>query len=120
MLFVVYVLVVVYVISRLVKKPKEEPELFEREAHRYSGLHPEIFSEFLANMNLCRTYSGHPDIALSFLYKAIGYLEELALYAVSGDFDAREEMYDLIQRIGSSFELYLNAKNPKYLNNTIE
>ena len=120
MLFAAFIFTVAFIFAHLVRKPTFEPPPVEREAHAYSGLNPELYGQFLANIRLCREYSGHPDIAIGFLYKALGHLENLGLYTVSGDLGVREEITELVQKIGASFELYLNAKNPKYLNNTLE
>jgi hypothetical protein len=82
MLAVVFLIAVIYMSSKLIKKGVELDTLDSliRETHKYSGLNEVLYREFLANINMAREYKGHDDISRKLLERAIKNMEELALY----------------------------------------
>lgn len=116
MLVIVFVATAVFLVYTLVRKTTSHPERIEREAHKYSGLNPELYASFVADMNMARSMMGHADIALTFLYRALETLEELSLYTVAGDQNIEDDIYALVQRIGHEFESHIQVKAPRYLN----
>jgi len=101
---------------------------FKREAHKYSGVNPDAFMSFIARLNLAQRYMNvDVRVAQTYMLESLESLENLALYAESGDYDIQEPIHDLAKRIGYAFEdkLMNIAVNkgvtlyPKYLNNRI-
>lgn len=131
---VVLVCAAVALASKLLYKEHQHTEYdplidFKREAHKYSGIHPDSYLEFLSKLNLAQRHASS-DVRTSQIYllEALDQLEDLALHAESGDLDVQDDIHSLSKRIGYEFEriLMTNAVNtksvfyPKYLNNRIE
>jgi hypothetical protein len=131
---VVLVCAAVALASKLLYKENHSSEYdplidFKREAHKYSGIHPETYLEFLSKLNLAQQHATD-DVRTSqrYMLEAIDQLEDLGLHAESGDLSVQDEIHSLSKRIGYEFEriLMTNAINkkgvfyPKYLNNRIE
>lgn len=117
--------------SKLAVKEQVEEDPFldlKKEAHAYSGINPNSFMYFISRLNLAQRYM-HADVyaAHRYMLESLDHLEDIALYAESGDYDIQEPIHDLSKRIGYSFEKMLMniainkgvALYPKYLNNRI-
>jgi len=111
------------------EEPEEDPFMdLKREAHRYSGINPSVFMEFISKFNLAQRYM-YSDVhtAQKYMLESLDRLEDVALYAESGDYDIQEPIHELSMKIGYIFEnrLMTIAVNkgvvlyPKYLNNRI-
>jgi hypothetical protein len=107
MLVVVFLIAVIYMSSKLIKKGVDMDTIQELilETHKYSGINEILYKEFLANINMAREYKAHDDISRKLLERAMNNLEELALYTTASDTTVVEEVDDLIVRITSEFEL---------------
>jgi hypothetical protein len=103
---------------------KQEESKFTQvieDAHVYSGLNSEYFMKFVNNLELFEDNVNNVHLAATYLYRAIGSLEELAMYG------AQDEIHALIPTVGITGERILMrqalqnnmAFNPTYLKNTI-
>lgn len=111
------------------EEPEEDPFMdLKREAHVYSGVNPTVFMHFISKFNLAQRHM-YIDVRLAqkYMLESIDSLEDIALYAESGDYDIQEPIHVLAKKIGYAFENRLMniAINkgvvlyPKYLNNRI-
>lgn len=111
------------------EEPEEDPFMdLKREAHKYSGVNPSVFMDFISKFNLAQRYM-HTDVTIAqkYMLESLDNLEDIALYAESGDYDIQEPIHDLSNKIGYTFEnrlmnIAINkgvALYPKYLNNRI-
>ena len=123
-LFVVFVAFLAMTPRRVVRH--EEIHEIKQEAHKYSGIHPEHFGEFMNNLELFEENSADPPLAIEYLHRSINALEELALYTGSGSSPVRDDVHVIVQRLGILGETIIlkNALDkglyfrPTYLNNT--
>jgi hypothetical protein len=70
--------------------------------YTYSGLSPEVYSDFLNNINIAEQTSTYSvDLSEMYLDKAINALQELALY---GDGTAIDDVHELASAIGDEVE----------------
>jgi len=100
----------------------------QKKIHKYSGVHPEMYEQYISYINLAKQNIDDTNRSKKFLYKSIQLLEEIALYGESGDLDIHEDMTYLIQQLGYEFERFLlnSALNngirfiPKYLNEKLD
>ena len=91
--------------------------------HVYSGLHPEHFMAFINNIDLFEKNIDSVHLAATYLYRSIGFLEELAMY---GDVDVQEHIHKIIPTVGMTGERILMKKalqhnmvfRPTYLKNS--
>ena len=104
---------------------KQEVSLFtdvKQKAHVYSGFHPEYFMKFINNLELFEENINDVQLAATYLYRAIGFIEELAMYS---DSDHVDDIHTLVPVIGVAGERILmdsalknNMKfRPTYLKN---
>lgn len=111
------------------EQPEEDPFLdLKKEAHVYSGIHPALFMNFVSKLNMAQRYM-NVDVhtAQAYMLESLDSLEDIALYAESGDYDIQEPIHELSKKIGYSFEYRLMniavnkgvALYPKYLNNRV-
>lgn len=107
MLAVVFLIAVIYMTSKLVRKGVTMDRLDDviRETHKYSGINELLYKEFLANINMAREFKGHNDISRKLFDRAIKNLEDLALYEPNSDASVIEDIDDLINRLSMEFEL---------------
>jgi hypothetical protein len=94
------------------------------EAHKFSGVDPTEFMEFLNNLNKIEPHIDDPRVASYFLYTALDHLSNLKFnkFGIESDID------ELVSKIGFSAELSImdsalreNKRfTPKYLNETLD
>lgn len=106
MLALVFILAIIYMSSKLVKRGVTPTTLdtLIKETHKYSGINSVLYREFIANINMAREYAAHEDISSKLLERGIGNLEDLALSTVSGDVSIIDEIHELIIKIRAEFE----------------
>jgi hypothetical protein len=88
----------------------------------YSGFNPEYFTKFINNLDLFEENINNVHLAATYLYRAIGSLEELSLYA---DAEHIDELHAIVPVLGVTGERILmdsalknNMKfRPTYLKN---
>ena len=130
MISVILIGIVIYIVLKFLKRDVDDfspVKKIQRKIHLYSGVHPELYTQYLTHINLAKEHIEDVDKSKKFFYKSLQHLEELALHGVSGDLDIQEEMTYLIQELGYTFEkLLLNAAinkgvrfRPIYLNEKI-
>lgn len=102
-MFLFFALVAAYMVFLLTRTPPatSEFEALKTEAHKYSGVHPEEFRAFLADLRLCELYLTEPTQAGVFLRRAIDHLQNLGVY---NDYDIHEEIEELAFRVGWTYE----------------
>ncbi|QIG60008.1 hypothetical protein [Dishui Lake phycodnavirus 4] len=131
MLSVIFIVCIVFIILKLMKRDTNDfQSIFEiqKKIHKYSGVHPEMYEQYISYINLAKQNIDDTNRSKKFLYKSIQLLEEIALYGESGDLDIHEDMTYLIQQLGYEFERFLlnSALNngirfiPKYLNEKLD
>jgi hypothetical protein len=76
----------------------------KRRVHTYSGFNSECFIRFLNNIDLFIENIHNVHVAATFLYRSIGCVEELALYA-TGDY--QHEIQAITYDIGITGEKLL-------------
>lgn len=131
MIYIIFIFVVVYLSLKLIKRDTDdfsEITKIQTKIHKYSGVQPELYSQYISNINLAKLHINDTNRSKMFFYTSIQNLEELALYAKSGDLDIQDDMTYLIQQLGYFFEekLLNSAINngvrfrPKYINEKID
>lgn len=107
MLAVVFLIAVIYMTSKLVRKGVVMDPIDEliRETHKYSGINEVLYREFLANVNMAREFKGHNDISKRLLERALKNLEDIALYNTESDAVLIEDINDIVNRLSIEFEL---------------
>jgi hypothetical protein len=117
-------LVIAFLYTPAISKKEESQFVNIKETvHIYSGLHAEHFIAFINNIDLFERDIDSVHLAATYLYRAIGFLEELAMY---GDADVQERIHRIIPIVGMTGERILMKKalehnmafRPTYLKNS--
>lgn len=126
-MFFVFALVAAYMIFLLtrVPAPMHAFERLKTRAHAYSGVNPEEYRAFLANLRLCELYFTEPTQGALFLYRGLDHLQNLGIY---NEYDIHDEIEALVADIGWEYEkeLQRNAVERKlrlqtrYLNERLD
>jgi|TARA_B110001452_G_C15233007_1_gene426980 uncharacterized membrane protein len=104
---------VIYTISTLLKKETNTTDIQNiiKETHKYSGINPTVYKEFIANINMALEYRSHVEVSKKLLTRAINNLEEIGLNVVSGDTDIQDKLHDLSVKIVVHFnELHIREE----------
>ena len=126
MLFIVLMLAVVLFLIYVYPQRDTDPlRDLKYEAHKYSGLNPELYRRFLNNMNLMKQTLSSVDTSSMYLYVALENLQDMGLEAMGGSSGFVEDLHDLASRIGNAGELLILEEavtqgvrfNPKYIKN---
>ncbi len=99
----------------------------KQKVHKYSGVEPEIYMDYLSKLKLAQRLEHSPRVAQQYLIEALDRLEDLGLYGETRNLGIQDEIHQLSNTIGYTFEKRLmdNAINnnevfhPKYLNRRI-
>ena len=113
MLALILLGLVIYITSTLIKNETNPVEIKNliKETHKYSGINPTIYKEFLANINMALEYRSHVEISKKLLTRAINNLEEIGLNVVSGDTDIQDKLHNLSIKIVIHFnELHIREE----------
>lgn len=97
------------------------------EVHRYSGVHPESFNNFMTNMELMEDNITKTDLASYYLYSAIDNAQNLAMYTTGHGTFVIDEVAEITNRLGTYAEQIImneallrgNSFKPRYLNEKI-
>jgi len=117
-------LIIAFLYTPAISKQEESQfEDIKQAVHVYSGLHPEHFIAFINNIDLFEKNTGSVHLAATYLYRSIGFLEELAMY---GDVDVQEHIHKIIPTVGMTGERILMKEalqrnmvfRPTYLKNS--
>jgi len=107
MLNALFIVMFLYILMNITQfnTSSDDVDKLIKDTHKYSGIHEESYGKFYANMRLAMDYK-----SANFLYKAIGHLNEIPLYASQIDPDIQAELAELGQKIAVAFELVLAKK----------
>ena len=97
------------------------------EIHKYSGVNPDLFNNFMTNMEMMEDNISRTDLASYYLYKAIDNAQELSMYTTGYGTHIVDEIAEITNDIGSYAEqiilneaLYQGNKfQPRYLNEKV-
>lgn len=118
---------VIFMVSKLAIKDKEVDEVAKiiKETHKYSGIYPTLYKTFLANMSLASDYMNEEKFnhSQSSLINAVDNLNDMAHYMILTDGDLIDEIAEISDRLGITFERILMKKclikgekyRPKYI-----
>jgi 3-phosphoglycerate kinase len=127
MLQVLLIGMVVFMFSKLAsyKKENNEVDKIVKETHKYSGIYPTLYRTFQANMNLAIDYMKEEKFNRSqtALVTAVNNLNDIAHYTILTDIDLIDEIAEISDRLGITFERILIQKSlikgenyrPKYI-----
>jgi len=106
MLAVILLFAFVYMASKMVKRGVDDDIISDliKQTHKYSGINSVLYREFLANINMALEFKGHEDISRKLLERALGNLEELALYVSSGDTSITQGIEEILLKITVEFD----------------
>ena len=97
------------------------------EIHKYSGVNPDMFNNFMTNMELMEDNISRTELASYYLYKAIDNAQEIALYTTGYGTHIVEEISQITTDIGEYSEQIIldeallqgNKFQPRYLNEKV-
>ena len=75
-----------------------------KETEIYSGINPELYTDFITNIQFAKDNVKDIYIAYDHVLKALGYFNEIALYVVPIDPDVQDEITALNEKILLEFE----------------
>ena len=105
---------VIFMVSKLAIKDKEVDEVAKiiKETHKYSGIYPTLYKTFLANMSLASDYMNEEKFnrSQSSLINAVDNLNDMAHYMILTDGDLIDEIAEISDRLGITFERILMKK----------
>ena len=109
MIFLLFV-ILFFIILTNITKVKSSPMYLEsliKETHKYSGIHSDIYGEFLSNMNMAKNNMEQVFEAREYTELAVKNLNELALYFVDIDPDIQDVIAALGNKILKEMERLL-------------
>lgn len=109
MIFLLFV-ILFFIILTNITKVKSSPMYLEsliKETHKYSGIHPDLYGEFLTNMNMAKNNMEQVFEAREYTELAVKNLNELALYFVDIDPDIQDVIAALGNKILKEMERLL-------------
>jgi hypothetical protein len=127
MLQILLVGMVIFMVSKLFTYDTELDEVDKiiKETHKYSGIYPTLYRTFLANMSLATDYMKEEKFnkSQSSLINAIDNLNDMVHYMILTDGDLIDEIAEIGDRLGITFERILIQKSlikgekymPKYI-----
>ena len=120
-LFIGMALFIYYYILKTTADEQADPDIIlemKRNIQPYSGLHEELFIQYMNNLDMFKTNIEYTEIASKYLYNALENIYDLQLYEQDFDFTpiihqnavmGEEMLLDSSLKHGTSF-------HPKYLN----
>lgn len=124
-MFLLIVLCIVFIVVYLSPFTKKTGHVDTSRVYKYSGLNPELYSEFLQNIKYMEDNLKYTDVAAGHLYKAIENIQAMSLYATGSHTYVIDDIQVISRQIGVDGEklvldqamLYGNEFRPQYLNN---
>lgn len=124
MLIYLLVLLAFVIAALLIPERTANPKYvrdMQMKIHPYSGLNPDLYTQYINNLELFEENINNVDVASEFLYNAIDSAEELKLY---GNTDFNSSIQD-VAITGESLLMKYALKNgdhfyPKYLHGGIQ
>tara|TARA_Y100000389_G_C17471014_1_gene530860 strand:+ start:3789 stop:4169 length:381 start_codon:yes stop_codon:yes gene_type:complete len=114
MLQVLLIAMVIFIFSKLMNiREYTEIDKIIKETHKYSGIHPVLYKTFLANMSLATDYMNNDKFKNSqtALVNAVNNLNDIVGYMILTDGDLINEVAEISDRLGITFERILMKKS---------
>ena len=106
MYVILFIIVLFLIFSNTVtiETKKDRIDDLIKETEIYSGINPELYTDFITNIRFAKDNVKDIYIAYDHVLKALGYFNEIALYVVPIDPDVQDEITALNEKILLEFE----------------
>ena len=106
MYVILFIIVLFLIFSNTVTIETKKDRLDDliKETEIYSGINPELYTDFITNIQFAKDNLKDIYIAYDHVLKALGYFNEIALYVVPIDPDVQDEITALNEKILLEFE----------------
>jgi|TARA_B100000405_G_scaffold302656_1_gene266554 nucleoside-specific outer membrane channel protein Tsx len=106
MYVILFIIVLFLIFSNTVtiETKKDRIDDLIKETEIYSGINPELYTDFITNIQFAKDNVKDIYIAYDHVLKALGYFNEIALYVVPIDPDIQDEITALNEKILLEFE----------------
>lgn len=106
MYVILFIIVLFLIFSNTVtiETKKDKIDDLIKETEIYSGINPELYTDFITNIQFAKDNVKDIYIAYDHVLKALGYFNEIALYVVPIDPDVQDEITALNEKILLEFE----------------
>lgn len=106
MYVILFIIVLFLIFSNTVtiETKKDRIDDLIKETEIYSGINPELYTDFITNIQFAKDNLKDIYIAYDHVLKALGYFNEIALYVVPIDPDIQDEITALNEKILLEFE----------------
>jgi|TARA_B100002019_G_C21267575_1_gene600234 nucleoside-specific outer membrane channel protein Tsx len=106
MYVILFIIVLFLIFSNTVtiETKKDRIDDLIKETEIYSGINPELYTDFITNIQFAKDNVKDIYIAYDHVLKALGYFNEIALYVVPIDPDVQDEITALNEKILLEFE----------------
>lgn len=106
MYVILFIIVLFLIFSNTVtiETKKDRIDDLIKETEIYSGINPELYTDFITNIQFAKDNLKDIYIAYDHVLKALGYFNEIALYVVPIDPDVQDEITALNEKILLEFE----------------
>lgn len=106
MYVILFIIVLFLIFSNTVtiETKKDRIDDLIKETEIYSGINPELYTDFITNIQFAKDNVKDIYIAYDHVLKALGYFNEIALYVVPIDPDVQDEITVLNEKILLEFE----------------
>ena len=114
MLQVLLIAMVIFIFSKLMNiREYTEIDKIIKETQKYSGIHPVLYKTFLGNMSLATDYMNNDKFKNSqtALVNAVNNLNDIVGYMILTDGDLINEVAEISDRLGITFERILMKKS---------
>ena len=106
-MYVIFFIIVLFLIfsnTVTIETKKDRIDDLIKETEIYSGINPELYTDFITNIQFAKDNVKDIYIAYDHVLKALGYFNEIALYVVPIDPDVQDEITALNEKILLEFE----------------
>jgi nucleoside-specific outer membrane channel protein Tsx len=106
MYVILFIIVLFLIFSNTVtiETKKDRIDDLIKETEIYSGINPELYTDFITNIQFAKDNVKDIYIAYDHVLKALGYFNEIALYVVPIDPDVQDEITALNEKLLLEFE----------------
>lgn len=106
MYVILFIIVLFLIFSNTVtiETKKDRIDDLIKDTEIYSGINPELYTDFITNIQFAKDNLKDIYIAYDHVLKALGYFNEIALYVVPIDPDVQDEITALNEKILLEFE----------------
>lgn len=106
MYVILFIIVLFLIFSNTVtiETKKDRIDDLIKETEIYSGINPELYMDFITNIQFAKDNLKDIYIAYDHVLKALGYFNEISLYVVPIDPDIQDEITALNEKILLEFE----------------